>query len=375
MPQAVEIARSLLNGVGITEYADLAEFEFANDALDAKCNRSRIPQSIDTKNDVKAPIMFTDRMFDDDTVRRSPTAKRLQTAHRLWNRGFEVPGIEERRACISESFLLESVIATAIPSIHTFLMGGLIAKDDDPLCEDHAIVSIVVYNILGLVSEQLKQGRKAAEIIARRGAIHPRSKDRLKLARVYFLLGGILSALGKNEEALKCLLDSYDLEQDDHRSLYGASVTQKQMGRLTEAKTGFAKFIERAPRCHKSYSEAFYYMAEIAFNSLNNHEFCYYFEKGFESESFRLPFMPEVDCTVKDVYFGMYLATDTSSMFYCSSCLKLGISEDSLTKSCKRCRRVSYCNRYPLQSYSAHYTGHRSDFSMQIMPAETQRTA
>lgn len=66
------------------------------------------------------------------------------------------------------------------------------------------------------------------------------------------------------------------------------------------------EFLKEAPPCHKTYSNAYYYLAFLAHGENNMKEFKEYYELGQDAEEKRLPFLDAVDLPLKDMMSPTY---------------------------------------------------------------------
>ena len=311
-----------------------------------------IPLELDSvRMDIRAPIVLSVDFLKN--FQNSPTAGRILRAFSIAKEGqrllqsdpFDESKSKEMLQYFSEAFLLDTTVYQSIAFNRSKL--DTTCKrvfSEDPTCEDAVIARLPLHSSSNPddIEQRIVILTRALQVME--GANHTEEEMLLKLSRVYLLLGSLQYWKKCYESSLKNLERSLELSPDDLTALEGAAECYRGLGQLPESKQRHLQFLSKAPKCHKHYPGAFYRIADINLQMLDVAGFCYYFEKGLESERDRLPFLPEVDLLVKRKLFGFYIATKTDHLPFCSSCLQLETGELQLQR-CRRCWSVYYCNR------------------------------
>ena len=282
----------------------------------------------------------------------SPTARRILSAFSFAKKGeqlllsdpFKESDSKRMLHYFSEAYLLDTAVFQSIlvdrKKLETVCNTVF---TEDPTCEDALIAQLPLY---GGHPNDLEQGiailTTATEVMETANSTE--TEKILKQSRVYVTLGWLQYRKRYYESSLGSFEKSMKIATDDFTALLGAAECCKKLEKLSDSRRLHLSFLSKASKCHKQYPRACYGIAEINLETLDAPGFCYYFEKGLESEGVRLPFLPEVNLPVKTRLLGFYFATRTDHLPFCSSCLQLEMNELPL----KRCCSVYYCNKLVL---------------------------
>ena len=107
------------------------------------------------------------------------------------------------------------------------------------------------------------------------------------------------------------------------------------------------EYLKEAPTCAKSYPNAHFYLAYIAFIGGNMDDFRKYFEEGQDAEEKRLPFFNPVDLPLKDMISPFYqLFSNVKERARCGNKSCVNFVQESDLKSCQGCGTQKYCSKY-----------------------------
>ena len=300
--------------------------------------------------DIRAPMTLSVdflKGFQD-----SPTGQRTLRAFSFAKKGEDLllsdtsneSDSKEMLQFFSEAYLLDTAVFQFI-SVDKKKLEAVCKRvvSEAPACEDALIAQLPLY---GSHPSDLEQGisilTTATEVMETSNPTEP--EEKLKQSRIYVALGWLQYRKRYYESSLRSFEKSSQLSPDDYTALEGAAECCRWLERLSDSKRLHGQFLSKAPNCHKLYAGTYYRIAEINFQMEDAPGFCYYFEKGMESEGDRLPFLSEVDPIVKRKLLGFYIITKTDHLPFCSSCLQLEIDELRLQR-CRQCWSVYYCNR------------------------------
>jgi TPR repeat protein/tetratricopeptide (TPR) repeat protein len=321
---------------------------------DCKAEISRLfqivpPELSNVRMEIRVPIALSVDILK--KFNYSPTARRMLHAFELAKEGERLlqmdtlNEIESKRLiqCFAEAYLLDTTVLHCLV-IDESKVEAICQRtfSEDPTCEDALIARIPLHASSNHLEQNIALLTRALEVMENTDRTKT-EKSLLKLSRVYFLMGCLQYWNECYDSSLKSFEKTLELSSDDITALEGTAECFRKLGRLSDSKKFHIQFLSVAPKCHKQYPGACYRMAEINLSTLDVAGFCSYFEKGLESEKYRLPFLPEVDLLVKQEMFGLYIATKTDGLPFCSSCLQLETDDYPLTR-CGRCWSVYYCN-------------------------------
>ena len=105
------------------------------------------------------------------------------------------------------------------------------------------------------------------------------------------------------------------------------------------------EYLAEAPPCCKTYPNALYYLAYIAFIKENEEDVMKYYELAQDAEENRLPFFEPVNIPLKDSASLYYqLCTNLPTTRCGNKACTRNVKKKEL-KLCSRCRRKSYCSK------------------------------
>lgn len=204
----------------------------------------------------------------------------------------------------------------------------------------------VLYEHLGAIYTIAESNEKAAEAFENSFKCCPSYVD-AKRALGYSLLKLFNSRLAceienSTQGELTPSLPKKQTAKDREISKY-ASWTKEQLAET--CKKVLKEYLKEAPFCSKTYPNACYYLAHLAFVRKNMKEFKEYYELGQDAEEKRLPFLEPVNLPLKDAWSPIYLIVNTGNPVKCgnSACIK-EVKESDL-KYCGGCRIRKYCSK------------------------------
>ena len=105
------------------------------------------------------------------------------------------------------------------------------------------------------------------------------------------------------------------------------------------------EYLAEAPPCCKTYPNALYYLAYIAFITENKEEVMKYYELAQDAEEKRLCFFKPVNISLKDYTTLCYqLCTNLPKTSCGNKACTRNVKKKEL-KLCSRCRKKSYCSK------------------------------
>ena len=105
------------------------------------------------------------------------------------------------------------------------------------------------------------------------------------------------------------------------------------------------EYLTEAPHCCKTYPNALYYLAYIAFITENKEDVMKYYELAQDAEEKRLCFFRPVDISLKDYATHCYqLCTNLPTTRCGNKACTRNVKKQEL-KLCSRCRKQSYCSK------------------------------
>ena len=130
---------------------------------------------------------------------------------------------------------------------------------------------------------------------------------------------------------------------DNRKSFKYASWTTES---LKNAAVDILKeYLAEAPPCCKTYPNALYYLAYIAFITENKEDVMKYYELAQDAEENRLPFFEPVNIPLKDSASLYYqLCTNLPTTRCGNKACTRNVKKKEL-KLCSRCRKKSYCSK------------------------------
>lgn len=143
----------------------------------------------------------------------------------------------------------------------------------------------------------------------------------------------------------KDLMPDQEKGSDRVISKYISWTTKKLRDTATKV---LKEYITEAPPCHKTYPNAYYYLAWFSFQDEKMDEFKKYYELAQDAEEKRLPFLEPVDFYLKDWMAPIYQLLPNVQKRLAARCGNKACTKkvkESELKFCARCGKQKYCSK------------------------------